>query len=89
MASENPALLYGIEGKGQIHLGFDADLVLVDLEEQWTVERSMVQSKCGWSPFEGETFWGLPRWTVLRGQVAMREGLPVGTPDGKVARFTG
>ena len=88
MASENPALLYGIEGKGQIHLGYDADLVLVDLEEQWTFERSMVQSKCGWSPFEGETFWGLPRWTVLRGQVAMRDGVPVGTPVGKVARFT-
>lgn len=89
MASETPAQLYGVEGKGQIHLGFDADLVLVDLEDHWTFDRSMVQSKCGWSPFEGETFYGRPLWTILRGRVSMRDGLPVGTPAGEVARFSG
>lgn len=87
LASERPAQIYGIEGKGHIHLGFDADLVLVDLDARWTLERSMVQSKCGWSPFEGEEFWGAPITTVLRGSVAATQGRPVGQPAGAVVKF--
>jgi len=88
LTSERPAQLYGIEGKGGIRLGHDADLVLVDLEARWTFERAHVQSKCGWSAFEGETFWGRPVATLLRGEVASQDGEPVDRPRGAVVRFT-
>lgn len=87
LMAENPAHLYGIKNKGQIRLGFDADLVLIDLQQEWEFLRSDVQSKCGWSPFEGVVFQGRPLYTLLRGKVAMKDGLPEGEPLGRVLAF--
>ncbi len=87
LLSEEPARIYGIKNKGAIRLGYDADLVLVDIAEEWTFERSDVQSKCGWSPFEGEVFTGRPQMTLLRGNVAKQEGLPLSTPGGLPVEF--
>jgi dihydroorotase len=58
MACERPAALYGIRGKGRIEVGYDADLVLVDPAASFTMTRERVVSKCGWSPYEGETLYG-------------------------------
>lgn len=87
MTSENPAKIYGIEGKGGIQLGNDADLILVDLYGKKKVERSMLQSKCGWSPFEGELLQGWPVHVLLRGEVVIRDGERTGTPSGAVVKF--
>ena len=57
--------------------------ILLDCDEfipEWEFERRFVQSKCGWSPFEGEIFQGRPVMTILRGQIAMRDGEAVGSP---------
>ncbi|MEQ1934315.1 MAG: amidohydrolase family protein, partial [Fimbriimonadaceae bacterium] len=87
LTSARPAEIYGIKNKGFIAPGYDADLVLVDLAQKWTFERDMVESKCGWSPFEGEEFWGRPVSVVLNGRVALREGERQGSPSGTVVQF--
>ena len=52
----NPALLFGIEGRGFIRKGYKADLVLVRPGVEEKVSRESLLYKCGWSPLEGQTF---------------------------------
>jgi len=52
----NPAILFRIKNRGYIRPGYFADLVLVDLEKKWTVEKSNVLYKCCWSPMEGTMY---------------------------------
>ena len=56
------AKAYKIPNKGAIAVGYDADLVLVDLNTTRAVVRSELQTKCGWSPFEG---WKLTGWLII------------------------
>lgn len=56
-----PARVWNIRNKGQIVEGFDADLTLVDLSLEQTIHNANQQTKCGWSPWDGETLTG---WTV-------------------------
>lgn len=68
------ARAYRIPNKGLIQPGYDADLVLVDLENDAPVRREDLQTKCGWSPFEG---WNLTGWavvTIVGGQIAYDHG---------------
>lgn len=70
-----PARLFGVKERGFIEPGFKADLVLVDMDKQWTVAHKNIHYKCGWSPFEGETFRSAVSHTWVNGQLAYREGL--------------
>lgn len=74
MSSRNPARLYGIANKGEIAKGFDADLAIVDIDKTFAVEKSWLQSKCGWSPFEGRDLNGFPVHTLVRGKFVLRNG---------------
>ncbi|MCG9892611.1 MAG: dihydroorotase [Thermosynechococcaceae cyanobacterium MS004] len=65
---------YGIENKGAIAPGYDADLVLVDLQNYHPVLREELQTKCGWSPFEGWSLTGWPIVTIVGGQVVFDRG---------------
>jgi dihydroorotase len=87
MASETPASIFGIKDKGLIAERHDADLVLVDPDRKTVFDRSMVASKCGWSPYEGETFTGWPVRVILRGKDVMQEGDPIGHPCGLAAQY--
>ncbi|YAI81817.1 MAG: dihydroorotase [cyanobacterium endosymbiont of Rhopalodia sterrenbergii] len=68
------AKAYKIPNKGLIKPGYDADLVLVDLENYATVQREKLQTKCGWSPFEGWELTGWPIVTIVGGQVVYDRG---------------
>ena len=62
-----PARLFAIHGRGFIREGYRADLVLVRPESPWTLDKSLILSKCGWSPLEGHTFdWHVER-TIING----------------------
>lgn len=65
---------YGIANKGKIEVGYDADLVLVDLENYHPVLREELQTKCGWSPFEGWSLTGWAQVTIVGGQVVFDHG---------------
>ena len=87
LISASPARLFGIVGKGRVAVGYDADLVLVDLRQRRTITNEWIASRCGWTPFAGHQVTGWPRMTVVRGHVAMREDEVQGQPEGKSLRF--
>lgn len=70
----NPAILFRIEKRGFIREGYFADLVLVDLNKPWKVEKPTILAKCGWSPFEGTTFRSTVTHTVVSGHMAFAHG---------------
>jgi len=72
--SHNPAVLFQIEKRGFIREGYFADLVLVDVNSPWKVEKSNVLAKCGWSPFEGQTFKSSIVNTFVSGHLAYSNG---------------
>jgi dihydroorotase len=65
----NPAILFQIEKRGFIKEGYFADLVLVDLNNPWTVKKENILYKCGWSPFEGTTFKSRITQTFVNGSL--------------------
>jgi dihydroorotase len=87
LTSAGPARIFGIEGKGRIALGFDADLTLVDLAARRTIRNDWIASRCGWTPYDGIAVTGWPIHTVLRGQVLVRDEQLVGPPQGQTIRF--
>ncbi|MEP0265278.1 dihydroorotase [Dokdonia sp.] len=68
----NPAILFQVEGRGYIKEGYKADLVLVDLNAPWTVQKENILYKCGWSPFEGTTFKSRITHTFVNGRLAYK-----------------
>ncbi len=81
------AKTYRIPNKGAIQPGYDADLVLVDLDTYHPVKREEVVSKCGWNSFEG---WNLTGWavmTIVGGQVAYDHGQLNPNVRGKALQF--
>jgi dihydroorotase len=87
MACERPAEIYGIRGKGRLEAGFDADITVVDPNKSYVFERSMVRSKCGWSPYEEARLTGSVEHVVLGGRLAMSGGEPEGTANGRMLEF--
>ncbi len=59
--SKNPATVFDIKRKGEVGEGFDADMVIVDLNMKVEIKNKNVVSKCGWSPYD--------KWTVVGGVV--------------------
>lgn len=70
----NPAILFEIEKRGYIKEGYKADLVLVDLNDGYTVDKENILYKCGWSPFEGTTFHSKITHTFVNGFLAFENG---------------
>jgi dihydroorotase len=72
--SHSPAILFQIAKRGFVREGYFADLVLVDLNKPWKVDKTNVLAKCGWSPFEGVTFQSTVTHTFVSGHLAFAEG---------------
>lgn len=64
-----PARLYGIDKRGFLRTGYQADLVLVCPDAGWTVGPRDILSKCGWSPLEGQTLHWRVEKTFVNGQL--------------------
>jgi dihydroorotase len=82
-----PAQLFDVAGRGYLREGYHADLVLVDPDAPYTVERANVLSKCGWSPFEGNRFRSRVVATFVNGELAWDGQRLVGPAQGQRLRF--
>ncbi len=72
--SHNPAILFQISKRGFIREGYFADLVLIDPKKPWVVGKHNILSKCGWSPFDGNTFQSSITHTIVSGHMAFEDG---------------
>ena len=73
-SAHNPAILFEIEKRGFLREGYFADLVLVDPNKSWTVEKDNILYQCGWSPFEGTTFSHSIDTTFVNGKKVYEKG---------------
>ena len=74
LVCEGPARAFNIPAKGKIAPGFDADITLVDPDEQWVIGERPIVSKCGWTPFAGWPARGAVKQVLVRGQLAYTDG---------------
>jgi dihydroorotase len=73
LTSRGPARAFNLSRKGQVAPGYDADLVLVDLNADSVLQKPW-QTKCNWSPFEGWRVKGKIARVFLRGRQVMSNG---------------
>ncbi|MGF7074771.1 dihydroorotase [Mucilaginibacter sp. 3215] len=85
--AHNVATLFQIEKRGFIREGYWADLVLVDLNKPWNVNKSNILYKCNWSPFEGNTFRSQVAYTLISGNLAYNNGSIIEGKAGKRLTF--
>lgn len=71
----NPAILYQIKNRGFIREGYAADLVLVDMNEKWQVNKENILYKCGWSPLEETIFQTRVTHTFVNGNLVYEDGI--------------
>ena len=84
---ENPVKIFGIKNKGFIKEGYDADFTIVDMNKKILIQNKNIESKCGWSPFDGFEFKGTPVSTIIAGDIKMKDGKILGDPSGKPILF--
>lgn len=80
--AHNVAELFNIDRRGYIREGYYADLILVNPSSMWTVEKSNILYKCGWSPFEGTTFHHKVETTFVNGRKVYDNGEIIDGPSG-------
>jgi dihydroorotase len=85
--ADAPARVWDIVGKGRIEVGYDADLVLVDMALERQVRNEEQLTKCGWSAWHGATLRGWPVRTWVRGNLVYADGRVAETPIGREATF--
>ena len=79
----NPAQRFGLLQKGDIAVGYDADLALVDPNETFVVRATESVSQQGYTPFEGMELTGRVKHTFLRGNLIYDRGQVLGSPQGR------
>lgn len=70
-----PANILNIKNRGYIRKGYFADLVIVDLNHHWTVNKDTILYKCKWSPFEGTRFHSSVKSTFINGCLVYDKGV--------------
>ena len=87
LTSAGPNRVFGIEGKGRIALGYDADFTLVDLKAKRIIRNEDQATRAGWTPFDGFEAQGWPMATIIRGMQVMRDGQVTTPSAGAPLRF--
>ena len=83
LTSWNPARRFGLNSKGDIAEGLDADLALVDPRASWTIRAGDSESSQGYTPFEGIELGAKVKATFLRGALVCENGNVLGKPRGR------
>ena len=87
LLSSGPARIFGIQGKGQIAVGYDADIVIVDMDLEKEVTNAAMLTKCAWTPWDGIKLKGWPIMTIMGGEVTYEGGKFVSSKRGKELTF--
>lgn len=87
LTSHGPQRIFNIKGKGRIAKGYDADFTIVDLKRRETITDSWIQSKAGWTPYDGVKVQGWVTGTFVRGHLAMWQGELAAKAHGEAVRF--
>ena len=87
LVCENPVRIFGIKNKGFIKENYEADFTIVDMNKKILIKDENIQSKCGWSPFNGVEFKGTPVATIVNGKIKMQNGKIFGEAEGKPLEF--
>jgi dihydroorotase len=69
-----PAKLFGVEKRGFLRPGYQADVTIVRPKAPWTVVPELIQSRCGWSPMEGHTYQWRVEQTLCNGHLIYNKG---------------
>jgi len=85
--SDAPARVWDIVDKGRIQVGYDADLVLVDMSRTAVVRDEQQATKCGWSPWHGMRLQGWPVRTWVMGHEVFHQGRFDESQPGREAVF--
>lgn len=81
LTSESPSKIFKIyPRKGAIMVGSDADFTIVDMNKEHVLSDKESYSKSGWTSFDGVKVKGMPVCTVIRGEIAMKDGKIVNVP---------
>lgn len=86
--SHAPAKLFNVDKRGFLREGYFADIVLVDLNESQIVSSNNILYKCGWSPFEGQTFGSSISHTIINGEIVYGNGIFNDNFRGKALTFS-
>jgi len=87
LTSHGPARIFGISRKGRIAEGYDADLTIVDLRKNRRIENRWIESKCGWTPYDGYEVTGWVQGTFVRGSKVMWDDQILGKSEGQPVKF--
>jgi dihydroorotase len=87
LTSHGPQRIFNMAGKGRIALGYDADFTIVDMKRSETIQNSWIESRAGWTPYDGVKVTGWPVGTVVRGVKAMWQGEIASAAQGAAVRF--
>jgi dihydroorotase len=69
-----PAEIFRVHNRGYLKPGYFADMVILDMNSNWIVDRSNVNYKCAWSPMEGVNFHSKVEKTIVNGRIAYDNG---------------
>lgn len=72
--SHHPAKLFQVDKRGFLRPGYQADIVIVRPHTAWTVQKEIIQSKCGWSPMEGYEYQWQVEQTICNGHLIYNKG---------------
>ena len=85
--AEGPARAWNLgPRKGNLNIGADADVTIVDMKKEHVIDKTKLHSKSKVSPFHGWRVKGMPVYTIVRGNVQMKDGEVVGKPIGELQR---
>ncbi len=89
LVTNGPVRVFGLKNKGRLEVGYDADVTIVDLKAERTIDNSWIASKCGWTPFHGMKVTGWVRHTVVGGHVVMQDDTVIMPSQGQPVNFEG
>jgi dihydroorotase len=87
LMAESPKKLFNINGKGRIEIGGDADFTIVDMKEERVLENKWIQSKCGYTPYDGMKLKGWPKAVFLNGELVLQDNELIKPSRGQALEF--